>query len=91
VRGEYHGCLVLTTFADDAGNITFVLAARTVSPWLALGLSREGSGMKGMDVALLRRDEVRSGILRRSQLSQFSSQWNANGYEWIWFEGWILL
>jgi hypothetical protein len=43
----------------DAGNITFIMAARTVSSWLALGLSREGTGMKGMDVALLRRNEVR--------------------------------
>lgn len=73
--------------ADDAGNITFVLAARTVSPWLALGLSREGSGMKGIDVALLRRDEVGTGILRRSRLPTFI----AMECEWIWFEGWILL
>jgi hypothetical protein len=47
--------------ADD--NVTFVLAAKTMSPWLALGLSRDGTGMKGMDVALLLRDDVRGHVV----------------------------
>jgi hypothetical protein len=49
---------------SDAGdnNMTFVLAARTMSSWLALGLSRDGTGMKGMDVALLLRQEVCSAV-----------------------------
>jgi hypothetical protein len=44
-------------------NVTFVLAAKTTSSWLALGLSRDGTGMKGMDVALLVRDDVRGHVV----------------------------
>jgi hypothetical protein len=39
-------------------NVTFVMAVQTSAAWVAMGLSRDGTGMKGMDVALLRREEV---------------------------------
>lgn len=66
-----------------AGNITFVLAARTASAWLALGLSREGSGMKGMDVALLRREKVGRRTILFTKTSYGPSDWSDLKYPYF--------